>query len=153
MQLQYSRLERELLNNFQRDFPLCERPYAKLAEQLGVSEARVIATLQVLNEMRVVSRVGPVFRVNSIGCSSLAAMSVPGELLQTVADIVSSYSEVNHNYEREHHFNLWFVLTAEDEARLQEVLDEIEQRTGFAVLYLPMLEDYHIDLGFDLEWT
>lgn len=153
MQHQFTQLEQQLLNNFQRDFPLCERPYAKLAEQLGISEARVIAILQELNEMKIISRVGPVFRVNSIGCSSLAAMSVPDELLQTVADIVSSYSEVNHNYEREHHFNLWFVLNAENDEQLHAVLDEIEKRTGFEVLYLPMLEDYHIDLGFDLQWT
>jgi hypothetical protein len=67
--------------------------------------------------------------------------------------VVSGYPEVNHNYEREHAFNLWFVLTAPDADRLRAVLEEIASRTGIPVMDLPMLEEYHIDLGLRLQWT
>jgi DNA-binding Lrp family transcriptional regulator len=70
-----------------------------------------------------------------------------------VADIVSAFTEVNHNYEREHRYNLWFVVTARDPEHLEQVLDTIAQRTGLKPLDLPMLEDYFIDLGFRLQWT
>ncbi|RMG38434.1 MAG: Lrp/AsnC family transcriptional regulator, partial [Gammaproteobacteria bacterium] len=66
---------------------------------------------------------------------------------------ISARPEVNHNYEREHHFNLWFVVTAEDRRHLEGVLAEIEAETGLPVLDLPMLEDYFIDLGFRIQWT
>jgi DNA-binding Lrp family transcriptional regulator len=66
---------------------------------------------------------------------------------------VNAYAEVNHNYEREHHFNLWFVATATNAAHLERVLQSIEQATGLAVMRLPMVQDYHIDLGFDLRHT
>ena len=150
---QLSSLEKHLLNDFQHDFPLESRPFKKIAEKLGITEEVVIDTLNKLQKQGFVSRVGAVFRANSIGASSLAAMAVPESQLDDVAAMVSDYSEVNHNYQREHHFNLWFVLTACDEQRLNEVLDDIEQRSGIPVMYLPMLEDYHIDLGFDLKWT
>ena len=146
-------LERRLLNDFQKDFPLSATPYADIAAQLGVSETDVIETLQRLMSQGVVSRVGAVFKPNRIGCSTLAAMAVPQDKLAQVADLVSRYDEVNHNYEREHHFNLWFVATAADETRLEAVLNEIETESGFNVLYLPLVEDYHIDLGFDLKWS
>ena len=149
----YSPLERALLNNFQQGFPLSPRPYAELAEQLGVSEQEVMATLKALQDDKSISRVGPVFRVGSVGASTLAAMAVPPARLEEVAAIVNEYEAVNHNYEREHEFNLWFVATAAHEQTLHEILDEIAQRTGLGVMYLPMLEDYHIDLGFDLLWT
>ena len=55
--------------------------------------------------------------------------------------LVSACAEVNHNYEREHAFNLWFVAAAPDEARLATVLADIARRTGIAVMALPMLED------------
>ena len=80
-------------------------------------------------------------------------MAVPEERLEEVAALVSGYDEVNHNYEREHHFNLWFVATAPDESRLQGVLNDIEARCGIEVLPLPLVADYHIDLGFDLKWS
>lgn len=146
-------LERHLLNDYQRGFPLSATPYADIAAQLGVSEQDVIDSLQKLKQQGAISRVGAVFRPNRVGTSTLAAMAVPAEQLSEVAQLVNGFEEVNHNYEREHEFNLWFVATARDEVRLKAVLREIEMRSGIKVLYLPLLEDYHIDLGFELKWS
>lgn len=150
--LELGPLERRLLNDFQRDLPLSPTPFADMAEELGVGEAEVITGLEGLRERGAISRVGPVLRPQRVGASTLAAMAVPPERLEAVAELVNGYTEVNHNYEREHRFNLWFVATAPDEERLHAVLDEIEARTGCEVLDLPMVEDYHIDLGFKLQW-
>ncbi len=146
-------LDRRLLDDFQSGIPLAPRPFALMAEQLGVTETEVIARLQRLTEAGAVSRVGPVFRPRQVGASTLAAMAVPPERLAEVATLVNGFPEVNHNYEREHDFNLWFVLTAPDQTRLERVLDEIGRRAGLPVLDLPMLAEYHIDLGFPLQWT
>jgi DNA-binding Lrp family transcriptional regulator len=143
-------LERRLLDEYQRGFPLTPTPYADLARSLGVSEARVLRTLRSLLERGYVTRVGPVFRPNRAGASTLAALAVPPERLEAVAALVSGYPEVNHNYAREHAFNLWFVLTAPDRGRLDAVLREIEDRTGLSALDLPLEQDFHIDLGFPL---
>lgn len=147
-----SELQKHLLNDFQRDFPLSSTPFRELAESLGVAEAEVLAGLRNLSDSQLISRVGPVFAPRRIGTSTLAALAVPEERLEEVADWVSGLPEVNHNYEREHRFNLWFVLTAPDRERLDAVLAEIERRTGLAVLSLPLLEDFHIDLGFPLDF-
>jgi siroheme decarboxylase len=144
-------LDRRLLNDFQHGFPLSPTPYADIAHKLGVSEAEVLEALARLRTQGAVSRVGAVLRPNTVGVSTLAAMAVPAERLEDVAQLVSSYTEVNHNYEREHRLNLWFVATAPHSARLQAVLDDIGARSGFEVLAFPLLEDYHIDLGFDLK--
>lgn len=143
-------LEAALLARYQRDFPLAPRPYAEIARQLGASEEAVLVALGRLRERGVLSRVGAVVRPNSAGCSTLAALAVPADRLEDIAALVGGYEEVNHNYEREHRFNLWFVVTARDTERLAAVLAEIEARTGLAVLDLPLVEAYHIDLGFPL---
>ena len=146
-------LERQLLNDFQHRVPLTPTPFADIAAELGVTEQEVLDTLRVLSERGAVSRVGPVFRPNRLGVSTLAALAVAPDRLEDVAALVSGYAEVNHNYEREHRFNLWFVVTASGVERLEAVLGEIEARTGLTPLYLPLLADSHIDLGFDLQWT
>jgi siroheme decarboxylase len=146
-----SNLEFALLNSFQRDFPLLPRPFAVLADQLGCDEQTVIETLQRLRERGAVSRVGAVFQANAIGASALAALRVPAARLEQVARHINAIPEVNHNYEREHPYNLWFVVTAASAERLQAVLREIEHACQCgSVLKLPMREQYHIDLGFDL---
>ncbi len=139
-----------LLNEFQRGFPLCARPYQQLAEGLGSSEGEVIALLAGLREAGAVSRIGAVFAPRRVGASTLAAMAVPSADLERVADLISRRPEVNHNYQREHRYNLWFVATAEDGAALDAALNSMTVDTGYAVLRLPLLEGYHIDLGFDL---
>lgn len=151
--LELDAIDRRLLNEFQSGIPLTERPYARMAEQLGVSEHEVLERLRRLTEAGAVSRVGPVFAPKRIGVSTLAAMAVPAERLASVAALVNTYPEVNHNYEREHRYNLWFVLTAPDQASLARVMEEIRRRTGLRVLDLPMLAEYHIDLGFPLQWS
>ncbi|MGB5328335.1 MAG: Lrp/AsnC family transcriptional regulator [Gammaproteobacteria bacterium] len=150
---QFSQLEQRLLNEFQQGMPLTPSPYADIAKQLGVYETTVLETLKRLQTEGVISRVGAVFRPNRIGASTLAAIAVPAAKLEEVAAIVNEFAEVNHNYEREHRFNLWFVVVAADEERLQTVLAEIEQRCGYQVLDLPLLNEHFIDLGFDLKWT
>ncbi len=153
MKTELSELDRRLLNDFQQDFPLSPTPYADIARSLGITEAEVLVRLAAFKRDGTVSRVGAVVRPNTVGVSTLAAMAVPPEKLEAVAAIVSGYAEVNHNYEREHRINLWFVATAPDVARLRTVLDEITIRTGYEVLSFPLVEDYHIDLGFDLRWN
>lgn len=143
-------LERRLLNDYQRDFPLSSEPYAQIARELGVSEPKVLDSLASLQNRGMISRVGPVLRPNRVGASTLAAISVPERRLEQVARYVSAYTEVNHNYEREHRFNLWFVVTASDRRRINEVLEDIRNETGLQVLDLPMEQAYHIDLGFAL---
>lgn len=153
MTRQYSRLEQKLLNAYQQRLPLTSEPWAEIGRQLGVSEIRVLETLQRLQTEGTISRVGAVFQPNRVGASTLAAMAVPAAELEEVAAIVSAFDEVNHNYEREHRYNLWFVVVAADEDRLQSVLARIEERCGYALLDLPLLNEFHIDLGFDLKWT
>jgi DNA-binding Lrp family transcriptional regulator len=146
------RFQQKLLNNYQRDFPMDRRPFATIAGELGVDEAEVLASYRRLCDAGLVSRIGAVLRPHRCGWSTLAAMAVPAARLQTVADLVSAYPEVNHNYEREHALNLWFVVTAPDRDHVTGVLDEIERETGIEVLDLPLEEAFCLDLGFPLRW-
>lgn len=143
-------LQAALLDITQHGFPLSPSPYADLALRLGVREAEVIAAFQAMQDDRLLSRIGAVYRPGAAGASTLAAMAVPPEDLDAVAELVSSFAEVNHNYERENAVNLWFVVTAPDTDTRDGVLDAIEAASGLPVLRLPMIEDYHLDLGFPL---
>jgi len=151
MTVQLSKNEERILNDFQRDFPLEPRPYERMAGNLGITEEELLEILGDLKKRNVVSRIGPVVKPQSIGASTLAAMFVPKKRLSKVAEIVSGFDAVNHNYEREHRLNLWFVVTAADGAGVQAVLEKIEEQTGLTVISLPLLTSFHIDLGFELK--
>ncbi|WP_169125910.1 Lrp/AsnC family transcriptional regulator [Aromatoleum evansii] len=139
-----------LLNDYQREFPLVSRPFARIGAECGLGEEKTLDALRAWQASGVVSRVGAVFAPRRIGASALAALAAPVERLDEIAARVSAIAEVNHNYQREHAYNLWFVITAASSARLEEIVARIDSETGCPVIVLPLEEEFHIDLGFDL---
>lgn len=145
-----SDMHMQLIDGWQRDFPLDPDPYARIAFKLGLSELSVLGMLSEMRRAGVLSRIGAIVEPNTAGASTLAAMAVPRSQLETVAALVNKEPGVNHNYEREHRHSLWFVLTGRDRNAVEEAIGRIERRTGLAVLNLPLRAAYHIDLGFPL---
>lgn len=149
-------LDGELLNRWQQRFPLQRRPFAALAEALGLAdshgagEAQVLARLRLLQQRGSLSRIGGIWAPGAAGSALLCAMAVPADRLEPVAAQVNAMAGVNHNYEREHVYNLWFVLTGPDPQSLAAELDALERQCGLATLRLPMERAYRINLGFDL---
>jgi len=160
---QISQLQQDIINNFQRDFPLVSSPYTAIAEKLSttqnnITEDDVFTALSALDEQGVISRIGPVFDHKKAGASTLAALAVKEEELDKIASIVNQFEQVNHNYARGSHFektdyNLWFVVTASDPVVLNNTLTRIELLTGLPVLVLPMEASYHLDLAFGINIT
>jgi DNA-binding Lrp family transcriptional regulator len=140
-------LDRAIINQLQGGFPLCERPYAAVAEQLGSSEDEVLARVERLLRDRVLTRFGPMYHAERLGGGlSLVAMKIPSDDFERVAEIVNAMPEVAHNYAREHAFNMWFVLATETPEGQREALDRIERETGFPVYAMPKIREYFVEL-------
>jgi DNA-binding Lrp family transcriptional regulator len=137
-----------LIDGFQSGFPVVERPFRTVGESLGVTEAEALHRVRALRERGVFRRFGAVLNPPVIGSSTLAAVQAPEGQFDEVAEVVNGYRQVNHNYRRDHPWNMWFVVTAGSREKRDEILREIEDRTGCEVLVLPMLTDYYIDLEF-----
>jgi DNA-binding Lrp family transcriptional regulator len=145
-----SRLQRDLLQLVQADFPLVARPYQALGERVGASEEAVIAALGELGRVGVIRELAPVFATGRLGYSStLAALAVPEERVEAVAALVNAYPEVTHNYLRDHRYNLWFTVTAPTPERVGEVVGEIAAQTGLAPLTMPTRQQFKIRVLFD----
>ena len=140
-----------LLNEWQRGFPLVPRPFACIAETVGRGEEAVLSAYRQMMTQGLVSRVGAVFAPRRLGASALAALAAPPARLEEVAARVSRDPSINHNYQREHRYNLWFVITAASRTHLDQVVAGIERETACEVIVLPLEEEFHIDLGFDLK--
>jgi len=149
----FDALDRRLIDSYQRGLPVCARPFHAVAERLGTSESEVIARLERLQSLGVLSRVGPIFDHARAGASLLAAVAVAEAQRDAFAELINAAPGVNHNYAREHDYNLWFVMTAPDEPELEARLEALEARLGVPILRLPMLEGFHIDLSFPIPWA
>lgn len=139
-----------LLNRLQSGFPVCHDPFVQLAKELNCGSNEIIDRLKQLQTSAVIRRFGAVLNHKKAGASTLAALKVPLEKIDEVAELVNSFKEVNHNYLRDHRYNLWFVVTAKTQERVDEVLAELKQTSACDLLNLPMVKSHHINLAFDL---
>lgn len=140
-------LDRRIINNLQGGFPICEYPYKVAAEQLGTDENTLISRLSVLLEKGLLSRFGPMFHAERLGGGlTLAAMKVPLDQFDSVMEQVNQFPEVAHNYQRDHDFNMWFVIATEDVDEIEIVIRKIENVTGIKVYNMPKSEEYFVNL-------
>jgi len=147
--------DRLLLNNLQGDFPVTHRPFHDIAERFGLTEDMVIERLRRMVEDGALSRFGTILNAPQLGGErTLATMHVPEDRFEQVAEFVNSLDAVSHNYERTgnthsgKHFNMWFVISSEDEREIAGTIERIEKETGLDVIDLPTLEEYFVDMRF-----
>ncbi|HED16733.1 MAG TPA: Lrp/AsnC family transcriptional regulator [Gammaproteobacteria bacterium] len=140
-------LDRKIINDLQAGFPLTEQPYAEVAARHGITESELLSRLQQLLDNKTLSRFGPMYDAEKLGGAfTLAAMQVPEQDFDKVAEVVNSYAEVAHNYQRDHQFNMWYVLATETPDQINLVNRDIEKRTGLKVFSMPKLTEYYIGL-------
>jgi siroheme decarboxylase len=143
-------IDRTIINEFQGDFPISPRPYADAAARLGIEEQDLINRLQTLLDAGTLSRFGPMFHAEKLGGGlTLAALAVPEDDFDTIAETVNGFPEVAHNYARQHHLNMWFVLATETPERIDTVITEIEQATGLCVHNMPKETEFFVGLRFE----
>ncbi|HEY6093749.1 MAG TPA: AsnC family transcriptional regulator [Gallionellaceae bacterium] len=142
-------VDRAIINRLQDGFPICERPFAAVANELGLAESELIERVQHLLDARILSRFGPMYHAERLGGAlSLAAMKIPARDFDRVAGQVNALPEVAHNYEREHDLNMWFVLATETAQGQQAAIEKIERDTGYHVFNMPKLDEYFVELKF-----
>jgi len=143
-------IDKAIVNRLQQGFPVCESPYRRVAEQLGITEAQLLARLKSLLAEGVLSRFGPMYHAEQMGGAlTLAALKVPDERFDEVAEIVNAFPEVAHNYARNHQLNMWFVLATEKPEQVQSVIAEIERQTGLTVYNMPKIGEYFVGLQLE----
>lgn len=139
--------DRHILSVLQDGFPICERPFADVAQSLGIEEETLIDRVRSMCREGTLSRFGPLYNVERMGGAvTLAAMAVPQSRFDEVAGLVNLHPEVAHNYERDHRLNMWLVISTGDPRRIGEVIAAIESNTGLEVINLPKEREFFLGL-------
>ncbi len=145
-------IDRAILNRIQSDFPVTRRPYRSIAQNLNISEEKVISRIKHLKNKGVIRRIGGNFAPEKLGfVSTLCAAKVPKDKIAGFVDAVNRYPGVTHNYLRDNPYNIWFTFIARSMSEIADNLEKISQDTGVTdILNLPATKMYKIKAHFDL---
>jgi len=152
MTIPIDNIDKLIINNIQSDFPITERPYKTIAQNLNLDEDEVINRINKLKESGVIRRIGGNFGPATLGfISTLCAACVPEEKIEQFTNTVNSYKGVTHNYLRENTYNIWFTFIAPTMIEIEKNLSEISQQTGVSdILNLPATKVFKIKAEFGL---
>ncbi|MGB9700640.1 MAG: AsnC family transcriptional regulator [Thermodesulfobacteriota bacterium] len=151
--LTLDQIDRLILNEIQRNFPITHRPYLALARKLKLKEKEILARVQRMHAAGIIRRLGASFSARAMGfTSTLCAAKVPVEKLPKFIEVVNAYPGVTHNYERAGDYNIWFTLIAPTAQKIEKIIREISRRTGVKkILNLPASKIIKIAVDFNFD--
>ena len=145
-------LDRELLSRVQTRVPLTRRPFAALAEELGSTEDEILLRMRRLWDLGIVRRLGPIVNYSAWGMSgALVAAKLAPERVEAARTAVGEFPEITHAYLRDHAWNLWFTVIAEDEQKRDAIVARVAARAGLTeVRILPKGKSFKLGVRFEL---
>ena len=145
-------IDSAILNRIQSDFPITERPYLAVANELGLSEEEVLERITRFKADGIIRRIGGNFVPGKLGfVSTLCAASVPPDKIDHFAEIVNRYPGVTHNYQRDNTYNVWFTFIAPSMDVIEENLKQISRDSGVDnILNLPATKVFKIRAEFEV---
>ncbi|CAB4670752.1 unannotated protein [freshwater metagenome] len=147
-----SDFDRDLLNALQWDFPIVPRPFAAIAERLGVEESVVLERVNAVKEIGVLRQMSAIFDTRALGYqSALIAARVAPEHIDEAAAIINEHPGVSHNYKRNHSYNLWYTLATPPGEDFDAHVETLHRSSGSLVTRkLPTLVLYKIGVKLDM---
>ncbi len=151
--MELDRLDREILNRIQGDFPVSTDPYGDIGRPLGIGGAEALARVRSLVERGVVRKVGPFFDAKRMGYrSTLCAANVDPGRLGEIASVINAFPEVTHNYLREGSPNLWFTVIAPTDGAIEEIISDISERASIGPIHnLPARKMFKVKVDLKVE--
>lgn len=144
-----------ILNALQEEMLLVGRPYLSIAGKVGITEQEILERIARLMDCGILRGISPVIESSKVGftAATLIALHVPPARLREVAAIISGYPEVSHNFQRDHHYQIWFTLSGRDPPHVGQLVSEIMERTGIGrddLLDLPTVKRLKVDVRFQI---
>ena len=145
--------DRKLLNLVQGPFPMVQRPYQVLAQELDTTEQDIIDRLTELKRTNVLRQISAIFDTRRLGYkTTLVAMAYEADQLHQGAMYINKHPGVSHNYAREgSYYNLWFTVAVPPEQDLVATVDHMAKATGaLTSRVMPTIRFFKIGVNFDM---
>lgn len=137
------KIELKIIKELQKGYPLCEKPYKKIAENLNikvegrrscrgiVDEKTLLGIIRNMKKNKVIRRTGVTLSHYRLGLKSNAMVvwNVDDNKVDRIGKIIASFSFVSHCYERiripNWEYNLYSMVHAKTKSELSKNINKI----------------------------
>jgi len=128
--------DKRIIHLLQGDLPLTDRPFAVLAERIGIREEELLDRIKSLKEQGILRRFGASIKHQGVGFrdNAMVAWHVPEDEIANVGPLMGSFKEVSHCYQRktqgEWKYNLFTMIHGNSKKACREIAGRIAEKTG-----------------------
>jgi len=129
-------LDKKIIRLIQGDLPLNPRPFASLAEAIGITEGQFIGRIRELKEMGIIRRFGATLRHQEAGFGSNAMVVwlVPNDQVEDVGQILAQFQEVTHCYQRRPQkdwvYNIYTMIHGTNRGQCYQIAAKMSRSSG-----------------------
>jgi DNA-binding Lrp family transcriptional regulator len=127
--------DKKVIALIQGDLPLDPKPFALLAERVGMSEKEFLTRVASLKKRGIIRRFGATLRHQEAGFSSnaMVAWIVPEERIEEVGRILGGFREVTHCYQRTPRkgwpYNLYTMIHGDDREQCKRTAERMSRKS------------------------
>jgi DNA-binding Lrp family transcriptional regulator len=129
-------LEKKIIHYLQGDLPLTTRPFAVLAEKIGIHEEELLDRIKLLKEQGILRRLGATLYHQRVGfkANAMVAWYVPDDKIEETGLLMATFKEVSHCYQRKieekWRYNLFTMIHGKSKKDCQSICEKIAEKTG-----------------------
>jgi len=137
-------LDKKIIALLQDDLPSDPRPFAIMADQIGITEDQFISRVKSMVESGIISRFGATLYHQEAGFSAnaMVAWIVPDNKIEEAGIAMAEFREVTHCYQRrpqgDWKYNLYTMIHGNNRDECHKIALRISQSTGvdeYALLF------------------
>jgi DNA-binding Lrp family transcriptional regulator len=134
--IELSELDIAVIRALQGDMPIVPEPYEPAAEQLGISQERLLEQLESMSERKALRRVAAILFHRRAGFSAngMGVWKVPEERILDLGPRMASFRGISHCYQRPTYpdwpFSLFTMAHGRSKEECDAILDSIAADTG-----------------------
>jgi len=134
--IELSELDIAVIKTLQGDMPVVSEPYAPAAEELGISQDKLLEHLGSMQERRALRRVAAILFHRRAGYSAngMGVWRVPEERILEIGPLMASFRGISHCYQRPTYedwpYSVFTMAHGRSKEECDAILDSIEERTG-----------------------
>jgi DNA-binding Lrp family transcriptional regulator len=104
-----NKLDRKIMAAIQGGLPLTTRPYAALADKLGITEATLLERIEAATKTGIIKRFGTVIRHHELGyhANAMVVWDVPDHEVEAVGKHLGAFDCITLCYRRPRRLPLW----------------------------------------------
>jgi siroheme decarboxylase len=131
-------LDKKIIGLIQGDIPIDPRPFAVMADKIGISEDQFIGRLKSMVKDGTIRRFGATLYHRSAGINSnaMVAWFIPEDRIEETGRALAKFKEVTHCYQRtpqkDWKYNLYTMIHGQNDSDCRAIAERMSKGVGIS---------------------